>query len=136
MKPLFTRLATVAMALPLASGMVAGAAQASTTTIPVSGCYGAVDPTWIVCNPVLTVERPDPALSVRYVQGCVGECYNVPVQWAEYSGKAQACLAYTDRNGTPYKECTSDTMPSSALLAALLAQLECQSETQSGCTHS
>ncbi len=108
MKRSLARVATIALAIPFAVGVVAGAAQAQTLTVPVDGCYGAGSDDTIVCDLAVSVTTPEPAFSVVYVKACAGSCYNVPVTWAGTSTDTHVCYTYQDGAGNPYDGCATD----------------------------
>jgi hypothetical protein len=108
MNRVFARLATVAVALPFAAGMVAGSAHAETVTVP--GCFGAGSNDTIVCDVTVTGTRPSAHIGVAYVRVCAGECQDVPVQWVQPTTGADLCVDYKTGAGTPKRECASENL--------------------------
>lgn len=119
MNRVFARLATLAVALPFAVGMVAGSAYAQSVTVP--GCFGGGTDETIVCDLTITAETPSVSIGVVYVKVCAGACNNVPVQWVTPTAAAALCYDYKDGAGRPVHGCASDwytvNMPSLSQLA-------------------
>jgi hypothetical protein len=115
MPRLMTRLATVLLAAPLALAATAGAAHATSVTVP--GCYGAS--TAIFCNVTVTVGVPAGVETyTTTIPVCVGTCQDVPLTLVRTTSgdPLQVCVSYTTYSGSYVSDC-ADVAAYRALLA-------------------
>ena len=111
MKRTLARLTTLAAALPLAAGLVAGSTAVHAQDIPVTlpGCWGAGGNSTIYCDITLTAKTPHPEIGLLYVRACAGDCYDIPVQWADpHTPDADLCVEYRDGAGNHHGACGSE----------------------------
>lgn len=109
MKRALKRIATAAVALPLAVGLGAGTANAS-QSVTVPGCYGGGTNATVVCD--LTISVGVPAGVETYqttVPVCIGTCQYVPVTLARVTSgdPVQVCYSYRTLSGTTTGSCFS-----------------------------
>ena len=133
MNRVLARLATLAVALPLALG--AGAAEASPlTTVTVPGCWGAAGDSTIVCNLSIDVFQPKIEPGVFYLRICAGECHDVPVQNLTVGPETDVCYRYTDGGDRPVSGCVNDANWDFTLRPVIDA-LRCDPGNDAFCTY-
>ena len=119
MKRLVSRLATLAIAVPLTLAAVAGSAQANHVGTTVPGCYGGGTNATVVCN--FTVSVGNPYATYKYTQQvpiCAGTCSYVPVTLYGVTSTGEqlnVCYSYTNGSGTLFSDCV-DTADAGAIL--------------------
>lgn len=105
MKRILKRIAAIAVAVPLAVGLQAGAAQAN-HGVTVPGCYGAAFA--VYCDVRITVGVPAGVGTYQTeIPVCAGTCVYVPVTWVTTTPgePTSLCVSYRTLEGGYYSSC-------------------------------